>query len=94
VFTFVAPTSPYSDDPRYDLDMASYSLVASYGNRLGELATAFPELPWDASRRGTAYPDMPHSDWPATVGPSLGHGMADDDGHGMMDGRLSTGGVI
>jgi hypothetical protein len=59
VFTFVAPTSPSSDHPRYDLDMASYSLVTSYGNRLGELATAFPELPWDASRWGRTYPDMP-----------------------------------
>lgn len=59
VFTFVAPTSPTSDDPTYDLDMASYSLVTSYGNRLGELATAFPNVPWDTSRRGTTYPDLP-----------------------------------
>jgi hypothetical protein len=59
VFTFVAPTSPYSDDPKYDLDMASYSLVKSYGNRLGDLATAFPDLPWDAGRWGTTYPDLP-----------------------------------
>jgi hypothetical protein len=48
VFTFVAPTSPHSDDPRYDLDMARYSLVTSYGNRLGDLATDFPHLPRDA----------------------------------------------
>jgi hypothetical protein len=34
-------------------------LVTSYGNRLGDLAAAFPDLPWDASRWGTAYPDMP-----------------------------------
>ena len=59
VFTFVAPTSPHSDDPRYDLDMASYSPVTSYGNRLGDLATDFPHLPWDAGRSGTTYPDMP-----------------------------------
>jgi hypothetical protein len=59
VFTFVAPTSPHSDDPRYDLDMASYSLVTSYGNRLGDLATAFPDPPWDAGRSGTTYPDLP-----------------------------------
>jgi hypothetical protein len=59
VFTFVAPTSPSSDDPKYDLDMASYSLVTSYGNRLGDLATAFLDLPWDASRWGRTYPDMP-----------------------------------
>ena len=30
VFTFVAPTSLYSDDPRFDTDMPSYSLVKSY----------------------------------------------------------------
>jgi len=26
---------------------------------VGDLAAAFPELPWDASRWGTTYPDMP-----------------------------------
>jgi len=30
VFTFVSPTSPYNEDPRFDSDMASYSLVKSY----------------------------------------------------------------
>ena len=30
VFTFVSPTSTYSPDPRFDLDMGSYSLVKSY----------------------------------------------------------------
>lgn len=30
VFTFVSPNSPYNKDPRYDSDMASYSLVKSY----------------------------------------------------------------
>ena len=59
VFTFLAPTSPTSDDPRYDLDMAGYSLVKSYGNRLGDLGTAFPNVPWDTTRRGTTYPDLP-----------------------------------
>jgi hypothetical protein len=59
VYTFVAPTSPYSADPTYDLDMASYSLVRSYGNRLGELASAFPNVPWDRDRSGKRYPDMP-----------------------------------
>ena len=59
VFTFVAPTSPYSDDPRYGLDMASYSLVKSYGNRLGDLAATFPDPPWDTDRSGTTYPGVP-----------------------------------
>jgi AcrR family transcriptional regulator len=30
VFTFVAPTSTYNEDPRFDSDMGSYSLVKSF----------------------------------------------------------------
>jgi len=30
VFTFVSPNSPYNSDPRFDSDMASFSLVKSY----------------------------------------------------------------
>ena len=30
VFTFVSPNSTYSDDPRFDSDLGSYSLVKSY----------------------------------------------------------------
>ena len=30
VFTFISPNSPYNKDPRYDGDMASYSIVKSY----------------------------------------------------------------
>jgi len=30
VFTFISPNSPYNKNPRYDSDMASYSLVKSY----------------------------------------------------------------
>ena len=59
MMTFVAPLNPYSDDPRFDLDMASYSLVKSYGGRLGPLGTAHPQAPWDRERLGTTYPDMP-----------------------------------
>jgi hypothetical protein len=57
--TFVAPLNPTSDDPLYDLDMASYSLVKSFGGRLGPLGAAHPEAPWDSSRRSTTYPGMP-----------------------------------
>jgi hypothetical protein len=59
VMTFVAPLNPTSDEPLYDLDMASYSLVKSFGGRLGPLGTAHPQAPWDRSRLGTTYPDMP-----------------------------------
>ena len=39
VFTFVSPTSYHNEDPRYDSDMASYSLVKSYAKKenLGEM---------------------------------------------------------
>lgn len=59
VMTFAAPLNPTSDDPLYDLDMASYSLVKSFGGRLGPLGTAHPEAPWDRSRHGTTYPGLP-----------------------------------
>jgi hypothetical protein len=59
VFTFVAPTNPTSDEPRYDLDLASYALVKSYGSRLGEWGEAFPDGPWDRDRHGVTYLNMP-----------------------------------
>ena len=59
VHTFVSPVCPYSDDRVHDLDMASYSLVKSYGSRLGEVAAMLPRLPWDTGRMGDTYPDMP-----------------------------------
>ncbi len=59
MMTFVAPLNPCSDDPIYDLDMASYSLVKSFGGRLGPLGTANPDAPWDRERYGTTYPDLP-----------------------------------
>jgi hypothetical protein len=33
VFTFVSPTSPHVEDPRYDGDLASFSLVKSYAEK-------------------------------------------------------------
>jgi hypothetical protein len=47
VFTFVSPAYPYSEDPQYDLDMASYGIVKTYSDRQG---TAYPEMPWDPKR--------------------------------------------
>ena len=58
VMTFAAPLNPTSDDPLYDLDMASYSLVKSFGGRLGPLGAAHPGAPWDRGRLGTIYPGM------------------------------------
>jgi hypothetical protein len=59
VFAFVQPLNPYSEDPRYDLDMAAYSLVKSFGSRLGDVASLLPHVPWDTTRMGTTYPGMP-----------------------------------
>jgi hypothetical protein len=59
VMTFAAPLNPTSNDSLYDLDMASYSLVKSFGGRLGPLGAAHPEAPWDHNRLGTTYPSMP-----------------------------------
>ena len=44
VFTFVTPTFPYHEDPKYDLDMASYSLVKSYADKHG---VTYPDMLWE-----------------------------------------------
>jgi hypothetical protein len=44
VFTFVSQTFPYNEDPKYDLDMASYSLVKSYVDKHG---TTYLDMPWE-----------------------------------------------
>lgn len=54
VFTFVSPTSPYNEDARYDLDMASYSLVKSYVGRHG---TTYPDMPWEPKESFKAVAD-------------------------------------
>ena len=59
VHTFIQPLSPWNPDPRFDFDLASYSLVKSFANRLGPLVREFPEVPWDTTEHGTAYPDLP-----------------------------------
>ena len=54
VFTFVSPTSPYNEDPRRDLDMASYSLVKSYVDKHG---TTYPDMPWEPKKSFKAVAD-------------------------------------
>ncbi|HMK94618.1 MAG TPA: hypothetical protein VK536_04365 [Candidatus Limnocylindrales bacterium] len=45
VSQFVSQINPYSDDPKYDLDMAGSSLVKYYeGKRRG---AACPDMPWE-----------------------------------------------
>ena len=43
--TFVTPGAPTDDDPRYDLDMDSMSLVKSLPD--GRHGTAYPDMPWE-----------------------------------------------
>ena len=45
VFTFVHPNNPYNENPQNDLDMASYSLVKSYGG--GKHGTTYPDMTWE-----------------------------------------------
>ena len=45
VFTFVAPLFGHSDEPRYDLDMVSASLVKTYAD--GRRGVRYPDLPWE-----------------------------------------------
>jgi len=59
VMTFIQPLNPTSAEPLYDLDMASFSLVKSFGGRLGPLGEAHPDAPWEREARGLTYPDMP-----------------------------------
>ena len=54
VFTFVSPTLTYNDDPLYDLDMASYSLVKSYADKHG---TTYPDMPWEPKKSFKAVAD-------------------------------------
>ncbi|MGH2887864.1 MAG: abortive infection protein, partial [Solirubrobacteraceae bacterium] len=53
VYTFVEQLSPYSEEPRYDLDMSALSLVKTYADRMG---TTYPDMTWEpkASFRAVA----------------------------------------
>ncbi|HEX9386354.1 MAG TPA: hypothetical protein VF918_08540 [Anaerolineales bacterium] len=44
VFTFISPVLTYSENSRFDLDMASYSLVKSYADKRG---TTYPDMTWE-----------------------------------------------
>ena len=52
---FVSQIKPYSSDPRYDLDMASASLVKSYEN--GTHGTTYPDMPWEPKESFRAVAD-------------------------------------
>ncbi len=45
IMTFVATNNPYNDNPRYDLDMPSYSLVKTLTD--GKHGTTYPDMTWE-----------------------------------------------
>jgi hypothetical protein len=55
VSTFVFPLNPYDDDPKYDLDRESASLVKSYaGSKRG---VTYPEMSWEPKESFKAVAD-------------------------------------
>ncbi len=56
VSAFMEQVKPYDDDPRYDLDMGSMSLVRYYegGKRRG---TTYPDMPWEPKESFRAVAD-------------------------------------
>ncbi len=56
VSAFVEQTKPYDDDPRYDLDMGSFSLVKYHkgGKRRG---ATYPDMPWEPKESFRAVAD-------------------------------------
>ena len=45
ISTFLSQITPYSDTPKYDLDMASSSLVKYHED--GRRGTTYPDMPWE-----------------------------------------------
>ncbi len=55
VSQFISQVTPYSDNPRFDLDMASTSLVKYFeGGRRG---TTYPDMPWEPKESFKAVAD-------------------------------------
>jgi len=54
VFTFVAPALIHNENPKFDLDMASYSLVKSYYDKHG---TTYPDMTWEPKESFRAVAD-------------------------------------
>jgi hypothetical protein len=60
VMTFVDQLYPHREEPRYDLDMASYSLVKSYEGRHG---TTYADMPWEPKEAFKAVGDYYGGGW-------------------------------
>jgi hypothetical protein len=52
---FMSQITPYSDNPKYDLDMASSSLVKYYDN--GKHGTTYPDMTWEPKESFKAVAD-------------------------------------
>jgi hypothetical protein len=77
VFTFVSPTSPYHEDLKYDLDMASYSLVKSYADKHG---LTYPDMFWEPKKSFQAVADYYAKQEVRSEGMSTWHGLVKDAG--------------
>jgi hypothetical protein len=55
VSEFISQINPYSDDPKYDLDMASSSLVKYYER--GRRGTTYTDMPWEPKESFRAVAD-------------------------------------
>ncbi|MGA7845834.1 MAG: abortive infection protein [Thermoplasmata archaeon] len=53
--SFVDPIAPFSDDPRYDLDMSALSLVKTYEHGHGSV---YPDMTWDPKEAFHAVADF------------------------------------
>jgi len=52
---FISQITPYSDDPKYDLDMASSSLVKYFDD--GKQGSTYPDMPWEPKESFKAVAD-------------------------------------
>jgi hypothetical protein len=77
VFTFVSPASPFHEDPKYDLDMASYSLVKSYAGKHG---MTYPDMPWEPKESFQAVADYFAKQEVGSQGTSTWQGLVGADG--------------
>jgi hypothetical protein len=55
VSVFVSQIHPYDENPRYDLDMASLSLVKTYSR--GKHGATYPDMPWEPKESFRAVAD-------------------------------------
>ena len=55
IFQFISQITPYSDNPRFDLDMASSSLVKYYDD--GKHGATYPDMTWEPKESFRAVAD-------------------------------------